>query len=352
MAVSVNFSDAELSGMALAQIGNPLRQEGLRTSKNLCKISEDDAELLALCFLKPFKSLELHRLEHPDGLNSNPLYCLISNIFENPQDNLIEGSAGIARHLYDASKHPNIKSGDLCVTHLTNMMIDGEKTDAVSIIKSESKVPFLQVTASGEDLQLTTQQGIYPDKIDKGCLIINHGKDEGYKVYLFDKSGNAQFWRCEFVNASPVQDNDYLTRRYSEMCVAFANSDVDDIAMKEERVDVAKKAVSYLTEAEAFDMEDFREVALVEPKVSKDFEDFKNAYEEEQIGQPLANNFVVSKKEAKKAERKINSRMQLDVGVDLRFSNGFQKASEQFMEKGFDESKQMKFVKIYYHAEG
>lgn len=352
MAVSVNFTDAELSGMALAQIGNPLRQEGLRTSKNLCKISDEDAELLTLCFLKPFKSLELHKLEHPDGLDSNPLHRSVSRIFENPEANLIEGSADIARHLYSNSNHPNIKSGDLCVAHLTNMMVDGEKTDALSIIKSESKVPFLQVTATGEDLQLTTQHGIYPDKIDKGCLIVNHGKADGYKVYLFDKSGNAQFWRCEFVNASPVQDNDYLTRRYSEMCVAFANSDTDDESMREERFDVAKKAVSYLTEAETFDMDDFSEVALVEPKVSEDFKAFKSAYEEEKVGKPLEESFVVSKKEAKKAERKINGRMQLDVGVDLKFSTGFQKSAEQFMEKGFDEEKRMKFVKIYYHAEG
>lgn len=352
MAISVNFADAELDRMALAQVGNPLKQEGLRTSKNLCQFKEDEAELLTRCFLKPFKSLDLHKLEHPDDVSENPLHKLASEIFADPE-NMVESSGGIARHLYSSSNHPNIKSGDLCVAMLTNIMADGEKTEAISIIKSESKVPFLQVTASGEDLQLTTQQGIYPDKIDKGCLIVNTRKDDGYAIYLFDKSGDAQFWRCEFVSASPVQDKDYLTRRYSEMCVAFANSPDLDESMKEERVDVARKAVSYMTEAEQFDINDFKTAALAEqPEVKEEFDQFKSAYEVEEIGEPLEENFEVSKKEAKKAERKINSRLTLDVGVDMKFSNGFQKTADQFLEKGFDDEKQMKFVKIYYHAEG
>jgi len=100
-------------------------------------------------------------------------------------------------------------------------------------------------------------------------------------------------------------------------------------------------------------LEDFKAAAdLAEPKLSREFETFRTAFEEEKVGHPLEESFVVSKKEAQKAERKINSRMQLDVGVDLKFSNGFQKAADQFMEKGYDESKRMKFIKIYYHAEG
>ena len=36
----------------------------------------------------------------------------------------------------------------------------------------------------------------------------------------------------------------------------------------------------------------------------------------------------------------------------MKFSSGFQKSADQFLVKGYDEEKQMKFVKIYYHAEG
>ncbi len=351
MPLSVDFTGAELSGMFLAQLGNPLRGEGLRTSKNLCRYAAGESELLTHCLLKPFRSLDPHHLTHPSRLESNTVYRSAARIFDDGAA-LLEEGAEMARHLYASSHHASIKPGDLCIAVFRKVVADGTTTDAISIVKSESKVPFLQVTADGEDLQLTTQQGIYPDKIDKGCLVINHSRSEGFLLYLFDRSGNTHFWNREFLNAVPVQNEDFLTRRYSEMCLAFARSGLPEDGMKEERVDLARRAVSYLAEADTFDMDDFERVAEASPAVSHDFRAFKEAYEEEAVGRPLEENFVVSKKEARRAERKLNGRLSLDVGVDLRFSTGFQKSADQFLERGFDEEKQMKYLKIYYHAEG
>ncbi|NNE92579.1 MAG: hypothetical protein HKN23_13110, partial [Verrucomicrobiales bacterium] len=216
MSLSVIFTEARLSGMALAKIGNPLRKEPLQTSKTLCQFQEEDADLLTHCFLKPFRSLELHELVDPE---SNELFKYTSEVFDDTAS-LVDKSALISRHLYANSNHPNIKSGDLCVALLDGILVNGEFTQAICIVKSESKVPFLQVALVDGDLQLKTQQGIYPDKIDKGCLILNHGRADGFAVYLFDKSGNTQFWNREFVNAQPTRNDDYLTRRYSELCVA------------------------------------------------------------------------------------------------------------------------------------
>ncbi len=347
MSLSVIFNEARLTGMALAKIGNPLRKEPLQTSKTLCQFQEDDADLLTHCFLKPFKSLELHEFS---DLDENSLYKYVGEIFES-KDLLVEKSAEISRLLYQSSNHPSIKSGDLCVARLEEILVNGAPTDAICIVKSESKVPFLQVAMVDGDLQLTTQQGIYPDKIDKGCLIVNHGQSDGFAVYLFDKSGNTQFWNREFVNATPTRNEDFLTKRYSEMCVAFANTGVPEDGMKQERIDLAKRAVSYMSQADEFDIEELKESVIEKPEMVEEFTAFKEEFEENEVGVPLDNQFTVSKKEAKKVERKLNSRMKLDVGVDMRFSTGFQKAAPNFMEKGFDEERDMKFVKIYYHSE-
>ena len=347
MSLSVIFNEARLKGMALAKIGNPLRKEPLQTSKTLCQFHDEDAELLTHCFLKPFRTLELHEFT---DLDENALFKDIGEIFEDTAQ-LVEKSASISRHLYSSSNHPSIKSGDLCVALLDEILVDGVPTRAICLIKSESKVPFLQVAVIDGDLQLTTQRGIYPDKIDKGCLILDHGKADGYAVYLFDKSGNTQFWNREFVKAIPTRNDDFLTRRYSEMCVAFADTGVPEDGMKEERVDVAKRAVSYLSNSEEFDLDEMKKEVLEEPELIEEFSNFKKEYEETEVGLPLDESFTVAKKEAKKAERKLNSRMKLDVGVDMRFSTGFQKAADNFLEKGFDEERDMKYVKIWYHGE-
>ncbi len=349
MSQTVNFKEAKLGAMALAKVGNSLREEPLQTSRTLCKFDENEAELLKLSFLKPFRALELHALTHHTDLSQNELFGYATAIFDD-NAGLLENGALIAKHLYARSNHPNIKSGDLCVALIDNVIVGGDSLQAVSIIKSESKVPFLQISADEGDLKLTTQQGIYPDKIDKGCLIVNCDREHGFRVYLFDKSGDTNFWNREFVGAAPVKNEDYLTRRYSELCVAFAEEGLPEETRNDERVEVANKALSYLTETDNFELDRFQNEALEDPGLIEQFTTFKSDYEEEN-GQPLDERFEVSKKEAKKAKNRLKGRLKLDVGVDLRFSSGFIDQSEKLLERGFDDDKHMQFVKVYFHRE-
>ena len=336
--------------MSLAKVGNPVRNEPFQTSQSLCHFKDEEAELLTHCFLKSFRSLELHQLFHHTSLESNELFTYAKAVFDD-NDQLLEQGALIARHLYARSNHPNIKSGDLCVALINDIVVAGESTQAISIVKSESKVPFLQISERDGDLVLTTEQGIYPDKIDKGCLIINHGQADGYSVYLFDKSGGStQFWIREFVGAKPVTNDDFLTKRYSELCVAFAEKGLPDDTLQEERMAVASKGITYLNEAEQFDLKEFESAALEDPEQVEQFKTFKSDYEEEK-GEPLQESFTVSKKEAEKAGNRLKSRMKLDVGVTLQFSSGFIHEASRFMERDYDEDKQMEFVKIYFNRE-
>jgi hypothetical protein len=175
MSLSFDFREANLEAMSLAKVGNPSRDEPLRTSKKLCRFEESEAELLTHCFLKSFRALDLHRLHHHTDLEKNELFAYVGAIFDD-NGTLLKQGARIARHLYAHSSHPNIKSGDLCVALIRDVKVDGRRVQALSIVKSESTVPFLQITEIDGDLRLTTQQGIYPDKIDKGCLVIDHSR--------------------------------------------------------------------------------------------------------------------------------------------------------------------------------
>jgi hypothetical protein len=349
MALSIVFKEAKLGAMALAKVGNPLREEALQTSKTLCRFRDEEAELLTHCFLKSFRSLELHQLHHHTDLESNELFGYAKTVFED-NEALLEQGAMIARHLYAQSNHPNIKPGDLCVALIDDVIVAGQRVQALSIVKSESKVPFLQISEEDGDLKLTTQQGIYPDKIDKGCLVVNHDGEDGYVVYLFDKSGNTYFWNRDFVGAIPVKDDDYLTKRYSELCVSFAEKGLPEETLQEDRMQVANRAISYLADSEDFDLDEFQTVALEEPGLVERFSAYKADYEDE-TGQELQDRFSVSQKEAKKARNRLKSRLKLDTGVEMRFSSGFVREGERFLERGYDKEKQMKFVKVYFHNE-
>ncbi len=349
-AITPNFRQARLLAMSLAKVGNPVRQEPIRTSQRLCRFQEEEAELLTHCFLKSFRSLELHQLHHHLALERNELYVAASAIFEDNEQLLAQGAA-IAQHLYAKSQHPNIKSGDLCIALLDQVGVLGESVQALSIVKSESRVPFLQISERDGDLVLTTEQGIYPEKIDKGCLILNHGRADGFAVYLFDKGGgDTRFWVRDFAGAKLVTDDGYLTRRFSELCVEFAKRGLPEDTAPEERMEVASRAMDYLQESESFDLAQFEEQALAKPERIAQFEAFKIDYEEEK-GEPLAESFPISKKEAEKAGNRLRSRMKLDVGVELKFSSGFVRQAAHFLERGRDEDKGMEYLKIYFHRE-
>ena len=348
MPLSINFSEADITSLALAKVGNPIREEPLLVSRNLCKLNDSESILLTSCFLKPFRSLELHQLDGARGPQDNTLYRIATSIF-NQDVNLIEAASDIAGHLYTTSNHPNIKAGDLCISVIDGIIIGGHAVKGLCMIKSEMKVPFLQITEKDGDLTLRTQEGISPDKIDKGCLILDFQSEDGYAVYLFDKSGHTHFWNHDFAGAHPVRNEEYMTKRYGEMAVEFAKTGLPEAVNEEKRLEAANNALAYLNEAKEFDLDDFKE-AFGGPKLAEDVTSFKEQFEEE-TGANLDDGFEISKPEARKAKKKLKGRMRLDTGAEVLFSSAFIDQSHRYFERGYDDTKGMKYMKIYFSRE-
>ena len=81
MAVSIRFSKAETAGVVLAKVGNPLRDEPLETSREVCRIAEADRDLLTRLLLKPFKSLTGYSFYHHSSVSKNETYTCARAIF-------------------------------------------------------------------------------------------------------------------------------------------------------------------------------------------------------------------------------------------------------------------------------
>ena len=350
MSLVVNFNKATLEALSLAKVGNQQRGEALKTSKELCKFDGADKDMLTLAFLKPFRNLERYRFQHKSSLDLHEMHSYAGTIFEQ-DDRFLTYSRKIARHLYESSKHPNIKAGDLCVAYLKGIQVDGTPCQAISIVKSETHLPFLEISDQEGDLRLTTHNGIYPEKIDKGCLIINHDKQGGYLVYTFDKGGaDTNFWVRDFLGAKARKDDDFKTKKYAEMCVSFADEGLPDEMPKEDRYRVANDAMQYFADKEEFNSDHFQEEVLREPEIKEKFKQFKENYKDED-GEPISEEFQINQKVAKKMSSKIKSVLKLDTGVVMRFTPDFAERSEEIMERGFDEKMGMKYVKVYFNEE-
>jgi hypothetical protein len=102
----------------------------------------------------------------------------------------------ITQHLYEQSNHPHIKNGEVYVTYLTNVNIDNNVVDAIGIFKADCKLT-LQFEEKGT-FRMILQQGINLSKLDKGCIIFNHKKEEGFKILLDSNRYDARYWLEHF----------------------------------------------------------------------------------------------------------------------------------------------------------
>ncbi len=354
MSLKIRFNSAYITGIVLAKVGNPQRDEPLQTSKEVFKVAEADAETLTALFLKPFRNLIAHRFSHHSSLEQHEMNTLASGVFADPEA-LLEHGCRIAKRLYSKSNHPNIKSGDLCIASVSDIEVDGVATSALCILKAESVVPFLSISARNGDLQLSTEQGINPDKIDKGCLILNCFAELGYYILTFDRSGaESRFWVRDFLGVQAVPDDAFLTNTYTNLAVSFleqAQPAGEGEAPAEDRQAAARDAIAYFEAKETFDLEEFESEVLKTPEAVAQFAEHRSRVEEQQ-GAPLEKSFGISKKDVSKAKKKIGTVLKFDTGVELHLKPTFSDRHAGVLERGFDDDKQMKFVKVYYNKEG
>lgn len=355
--LKLDFENATISGLVLAKVGNPTRDEALQTSKTLFQVEEEDQPTLTSIFLRPFKSFSLvgQRFHHHSSLSKHELNTLVEELFDDPSKLLDKGKE-IALRLHSKSTHPNIKSGDLCISQIDGIQMGEDQVQGLCILKSESVTPFLSISANDGDLQLNTEHGINPEKIDKGCLVVDHHQKKGFYVLTFDRgSSESRFWVRDFLSVIPIPDSALLSKKMAEMAVTAISESAppraeDDTSPPWDVNNAAQEALSYFDDKKHFSMQEFEEKALRSDAARKRFKEERKRVEEED-GVTLEEGFELSKKDISKAKKLMKSIMKLDTGVELRLKPSVVASPEKVLEKGYDEEKKMQFIKVYFNKE-
>lgn len=103
---------------------------------------------------------------------------------------MVKQANNLARHLYEQSIHPNIKIGEFYVVLLEGCEIDGEETSAIGLFKSEVMETVLTVKMEKNRLVLSPEMGMSLKKLEKGCIVFNVDKENGYKVAVVDNTSS------------------------------------------------------------------------------------------------------------------------------------------------------------------
>jgi len=335
--------------IALHFVGNKINEGELQCSGELLKIDEETEQALIRYFLMPFRSEEFFRFYHDEDLDSNEAYSCITSIFDDP-NTMLRQSVNLARHLFNQGNHPNIKEGEFYVVLFSNCVYKGEVLNAVGIFKSENKETFLQVEKGSQGFEIEQRQGINISKLDKGCMVLETSREDGYKVAIIDntnKGNDTQYWKDNFLMVKPVRDEFHQTNEIMGIARQFVTKQItEDFSevSKTDQIDLLNRSVNYFKTHEVFSKPEFEESVFPNENVMESFRKFDKSYRQEQ-NMDIQDSFEISPEAVKKQARVFKSVLKLDKNFHI-YIHGDRKLIEQGVE---DNGR--KYYKIYYNEE-
>jgi len=347
----LDFSTTELNEIAVHKVDNKANDEDLICAKSLLFVDDAINQLLKKYFLTPFKKDDYFVFHHETDLNLNEVYHYLSEIFEDP-DRFYINSVNLAKHLYEKAEHPKIKGGEFYVTFFQSCVVDGEVCEAIGLFKSENKDTYIKVFNQQDAFEVSADNGVNINKLDKGCIVFNTEKDKGYKLVFIDNTnkgaGNeAHYWKDAFLQIKQREDNFYHTSNFLDLCKTFVDEHLEEVvvASKHDQIIIKENAFKYFEEKEVFNIEEFQNEALAEPIVIEAFNDYKNTFFQTREIETF-DEFDISDKAVKKAQKQFKSILKLDKNFHI-YIHG----RHDLMEKGYDEDQRMNYYKLYFLKE-
>ncbi len=345
----IDFSHAQLKTLSLHHVSNKLYEnQHLVLTETPIQITELEMQTrLQNYFLKYFDSPEIYAFDvSEEGKDQHVIYN-IADAFFNNEYSLHDQSLSLARHLHSCTTHPNIKPGDLFVAHLTDIVFDDELIDCLGIFKIENQKSFLTINPEYKSIALHT--GIDLERLDKGCIIFNVLKEDGYRIQITDKSNRAfeaHYWRDLFLKIKAVTSDFYQTKNYMNITKSYVNNQMstDFDIQKADKIDTLNKTVTYFKDQNQFDEGAFADSVFDDPNIISSFNRYKDEYVDAHNIE-LIPKFEISEPAVKKYQRSFRSVIKLDKNFHIYIHGDKSK-----IEKGMDQIGK-KYYKLYFEDE-
>jgi hypothetical protein len=347
----IDFTNALLEQIIVHSLGNKQKEEKYIASQEITILDAELDEIMLNLIAKAFSdTTEIYHFVHEVDMSYNVVNGVVKEVFQSPAS-FVDNSIKILKHLYDQSEHQHIKSGDLFIVELSTVFFDDDEYQAVAIFKSEKKDSFLKLSEKNSQLQVNKEEGISIKKMDKACLIINTKETEGYRVLLVDNNKyDTEYWIKAFLGVDLIKDDNYETKNYISLCKSFAKDVIAEQVGKKEQIDFLSQSVKYFEKNDKLESDDFIDKIFENDESKEVFKDYKKKYEKTNDVE-IADSFELSKNVVKKQKKSLNSLIKLDTNIQIKLDFKNEESSNRFVEKGFDEEKEMYFYKVYYNKE-
>ena len=352
----LDFETAQIGQIMAHRLGNKAREEGFLASRQSLELSPDLQESLIQHLQESLDFDACFRFDHEENLDLNAVYTYAKDFFQNRRD-LADCSLALLQHLYNCSDHPQVKPGEFYVCPIEEILFEDEICKALALFKAETqtRVLSLQVEADGQ-VGLETNWGTDLSRLDKACLILDTQSQDGLRIFnLKLKQSEAKYWKDEFLRLSQVLDAAAKTQACLQVCKTYAKNLLDDTEDKQAQISFLNKSLQYFEQEESFDLEQFAQTVFdQEPQRADDFKSYTKDYQSKQGFDKIKpddeglEHFFIAPDKVKKAKRSLKTLIQLDTQIEIKLQDG---SAEQYLEKAFDEEKQMYYYKVYFKQE-
>jgi len=337
----LNIEHAFLDKFITHGVGNKMLAGELNLSSQLNQFSESSKSEIQNYFLSPFEYIDVHAFNTMHGLE-NKVYEIAGRLFDQ-QDDFIQESKNLAEAVYEAANHERIKSAHFSVAYFTQLSIEDEVMDAIGIFRSENELPFIKMNQQDAHYEVQHDLGYPLNGIDKGCLILQTEKSDGYRVLVKNKyarSAESQYWIYDFLKVLPIADEYNNTKELLQQTKSFVVSHLDKDMPKTDKLDILDRTMNYFNNNESFEKEGFQQQVLQSQNLITEFSEF-----EENKELSLNDAFDISPKAVSNQSRNFKSVLKLDKNFHI-YIHG----DKTLIERG-TEFDGRKYYKIYYDKE-
>jgi len=338
------LKNAYIEHLVLQKVGHKVREEANIFASKTTEFDESKEEQLIPFLFGPFrKNLELKQFAHyTDKLEFNKVYNLCKSAFDEEID-FVDFSNEVLKTLYDQSLHPQIKSGEVFTVQLNNAQFDGIPCNAIGIYKLENKSKFLRFDER-ETIDYNVLKGYKLDKLDKGVLILDTYRDEGFRVYTIDDNNvESEFWTKNFLEVKPVTNPALQTKKFLETINDFAIDVVLDKTNKKDQAEFLSNSIDLLSNHE------FMNIEIVDETLGDYKEEFNQYLNQRDI--KLDKDFEVDSGVLITQAKKIKSEIKLDTGAKINLDLLNSECAADNLERGYDDEKKMFYYKVYFNSE-
>ena len=336
-----------VSKMVVHHVGSKAKGDGVEFGGNLIPVEDIELDIKKMVS-KSFDVNDLYHFYFESTIELNPVYSFVKTIFHDDKT-FLQQSKHIAKILYECSAHPKIKDGELSMFYLQGCELEGEKHDAILIVKSETQQQLLQVSRNDTGVTAKKTSGISLSKVEKGCLIFARDEQQGYQVAIVDntkKQGDSKYWRDSFLHIKSYNSPRHQTTSLVDVCNEFINTTVaqTDRISKVDKAMLSIRAKQVLLENETLSVKNFTEEVFQDYILESKFNDYvAEKGLDDQIHQDGI--IKVDRTAIKKSKTKVET-IKLDSNFDLRIYGG-----QNRIIKGYDDDAGLSYYQLFFEEE-